>query len=277
MLHEEDPVAAPEPERPARSWPEATWPPARSARDRERLKSLVRAAVAPFVRAHGSRIGVIVTGPTPGESLFEHEPDALFAPASNAKLFPTGAAWLALGPDYRFATRLLARGSVADGTLTGDLVLVGSGDPSLSPRIHRGSSADPAPGFANALAEQGVRVVTGRLLLDDGLFDRQYQSPTWKSGQRMLAYQTEVTALLLNDACISVLARPADRVGEPARLTWEPVCDAVKVTSKVTTVPRGQRAVISCMRAADGNVVTVTGDPRRPTQVDWKRNHPETA
>ena len=25
------------------------------------------------------------------------------------------------------------------------------------------------------------------------------------------------------------------------------------------------------------DTVTVTGDPRRPTQVDWKRNHPETA
>jgi serine-type D-Ala-D-Ala carboxypeptidase/endopeptidase (penicillin-binding protein 4) len=251
--------ASPESRPPQWSWPAAAWSEARSADDLKALTSRVRAALGPFARAHGTKIGVVVLGPAPGEVLFEHEADGTFAPASNAKLFSTGAAWLALGREYRFATRLLTGGTIEDGTLDGDLIVVGSGDPGLSPRLHEGSAADPGPAFAAALQRAGVKTITGDLLLDDGLFDRQFQSPGWKAGQRMLAYQTEVSALLLNDACIRVLAVPGAQVGAPARVTWEPNCDAITVIPKVTTVARGQRAVISCMRSPNGNKVTVKG------------------
>src|SRR5258707_6224503 len=51
----------------------------------------------------------------------------LFQPASNAKLYTTGAAMALLGPETTFETRILARG-VMDGTtaLKGDVVLVGA-------------------------------------------------------------------------------------------------------------------------------------------------------
>jgi D-alanyl-D-alanine carboxypeptidase/D-alanyl-D-alanine-endopeptidase (penicillin-binding protein 4) len=65
-----------------------------------------------------------------------------------------------LGPGFRFATRLVATGPVAGRTLQGDLVLAGTGDPTLS--------TDGLAAMAAALRLRGVAAVTGRFLFDEG-------------------------------------------------------------------------------------------------------------
>ena len=71
-----------------------------------------------------------------GQTLFESHADKYFVPASNMKLFTTALALAKLGPDYRFHTTLETNGALsAAGVLTGDLFLVGRGDPNLSGRV----------------------------------------------------------------------------------------------------------------------------------------------
>jgi D-alanyl-D-alanine carboxypeptidase/D-alanyl-D-alanine-endopeptidase (penicillin-binding protein 4) len=107
----------------------------------------------------------------------------VFAPASTLKLLTTTAAISRLGADYRFVTRV-----VADGT--GNLVLVGGGDPLLaSPgfiaREHSGAfdrdtPLTPLAGLADAIVAAGVRHVDGALLVDDHLQDSVRFLPAWK-------------------------------------------------------------------------------------------------
>lgn len=93
-----------------------------------------------------------------GAVLDQSNADRAFAPASVAKL-PTAAFALdALGPDYRFETRLLATGPVQGGMIQGDLILAGGGDPELD--------TDALLPLAARLAQSGVRGVTGRLVAD---------------------------------------------------------------------------------------------------------------
>ena len=63
----------------------------------------------------------------------------LMIPASNMKIVTLAAAAEKLGWDYRYETQLVATGSIVSGTLDGDLVVVGSGDPTLDD--HRGNRA----------------------------------------------------------------------------------------------------------------------------------------
>jgi len=79
--------------------------------------------------------GLLIVDAETGETLFEKNVDGYFVPASNMKLFTTALALAKLGPDYRFHTTLETRGTIApDGTLSGDVLLVGRGDPNLSNR-----------------------------------------------------------------------------------------------------------------------------------------------
>src|SRR5579864_9471591 len=74
--------------------------------------------------------GIEITSLDSGKVLYSNNPDKLFTPASNTKLFTTAAALALIGPDYKFRTTLETNGSLDKyGRLTGDLVLVGRGDP----------------------------------------------------------------------------------------------------------------------------------------------------
>src|SRR5437764_5774211 len=80
-----------------------------------------------FSNAHW---GILIVDPERGDTLYSRNAGKLFMPASNMKI-PTSATALArLGPDYRYRTTFAGRGPIENGTLTGDLVVVGRGDPS---------------------------------------------------------------------------------------------------------------------------------------------------
>ncbi len=96
-----------------------------------------------------------------GSGLLEaHQPDLGRPPASVAKIVTTLYALEALGPDYRFATRILGAGPIEGGVLQGDLVLAGGGDPGLD--------TDALGALAAALRTRGLTGVSGRLLVADG-------------------------------------------------------------------------------------------------------------
>src|SRR5262252_1864861 len=79
--------------------------------------------------------GIDVIDLSTGQVLYEQNADKLFTPASNTKLFTTAAALALIGPDYKFRTTVETNGSLDKyGRLTGDLILVGHGDPNLSGR-----------------------------------------------------------------------------------------------------------------------------------------------
>src|SRR5690606_7949828 len=101
-----------------------------------------------------------------GELLYSIDAFRFMVPASTAKLYTVAAAAATLGWDYRFTTTLHATGPIdSDGTLKGDLVIVGNGDPTINPRHpDRWRAFDE---WAAELASRGVRVIGGNLVGDD--------------------------------------------------------------------------------------------------------------
>ena len=147
-------------------------------------------------------------------------------PASVAKVATAVAALDGLGPGWTWSTTVDARGTfdAATGTLDGDLVVHGSGDPMLSRRGAAGSGADagdplhPLSLLAARVAERGVRRVTGAVVVDDGPFDREFLHPTWSPSDLDRAYAAPVGGLTFNDGCLTVLVRGGGAEGDPARV-----------------------------------------------------------
>ena len=110
--------------------------------------------------AIGGRVGFVVADAATGTVLEGMNPLFPLPPASVAKAVTCSYALERLGPDYRFETRIVADGTISDGRLEGDLWLVGSGDPTFD--------TDTLAGMADALRAQGLRAVTGRLMVADG-------------------------------------------------------------------------------------------------------------
>src|SRR5690606_10412890 len=67
-----------------------------------------------------------------GQSVYAHNADTPLTGASTQKLITSTALLLALGPDARLETRVVAAQAPRDGVVAGDLYLVGGGDALLS-------------------------------------------------------------------------------------------------------------------------------------------------
>ena len=125
------------------------------------LTSLKPTEAADALGLGGAEIGYLLIDAGDGEILEAQKENQAFPPASTAKVPTAIAALGVLGPNYRFATDLWARGSFKDGVLDGDIALMGNGDPLLS------------MGDLRALAQQmrdfGMKEVKGRFLYTSSL------------------------------------------------------------------------------------------------------------
>jgi D-alanyl-D-alanine carboxypeptidase/D-alanyl-D-alanine-endopeptidase (penicillin-binding protein 4) len=117
-------------------------------------------------RKMGSSAGAYVVDLGTGRVLYSRNADRTLAPASNEKLLTTASAIVGLGPAATLNTTVRADPDVViapDGTLDGNLNLVGAGDPSLNDVAMRDLVAQ--------LKAAGVKRVTGGIVGDESLFD----------------------------------------------------------------------------------------------------------
>jgi D-alanyl-D-alanine carboxypeptidase/D-alanyl-D-alanine-endopeptidase (penicillin-binding protein 4) len=213
-----------------------------------------------------------------GRVLYERDPDRFVMPASNMKLVTTAVALRTLGPDWRPVTMLHAVGSVVDGVLEGDLVLVGGGDPTLGGRFAagdplsgRGEALVPMRALADSVAAAGIERITGRLIGVDDLFEEESLGAGWSWDYLDAGYAAPIGALTWNENLVTVVAEPGPEPGSPATVRMEPEVGVFIVDAVVNTLGPRERGRLSVSRDLLSDIlrvrggVAVGGRPRRTT------------
>jgi len=207
-----------------------------------------------------ARWGVMVVSLDEGDTLFSHAGDALLTPASNIKLFTSAAALYYLGPEFRYNTFLLGTGPIENGVLQGDLVLYGTGDPTLSDRFGTRTSVWRA--FADSLKALGIREVQGAVVGDGSYFGGPGTGAGWKETYMNASYAAPAGALSYADNIATLEIKPATRAGHAPQVRLVPGGDGVVIVNEAMTVASG-RAWVSVARAAYDGPITVRGRIRR--------------
>jgi D-alanyl-D-alanine carboxypeptidase/D-alanyl-D-alanine-endopeptidase (penicillin-binding protein 4) len=200
--------------------------------------------------------GVMVVSLTNGDTLFALEPDMPLAPASNMKLFTTAAALYYLGPRFRYNTFLLADGPLVEGTLQGDLVLYGTGDPTFSDRFGRGASVFEA--FADTLLAHGIHEVSGDIVGDASYFRGSGTGLGWLETYIDASYAAPASALSFAENIATVRIEPADRAGWRPAIRLIPGGEGIAIVNQATTVQRGSTS-LRAARSTYGGPLAVTG------------------
>ena len=157
--------------------------------------------------------GVEVRSLDRGDLLFGHNADRLMMPASNMKILTLAAAAEALGWDHRFTTTLETTAPVDAGVLRGDLIVRGTGDPTISTRGKRNEAVFDE--WAAALRAAGITSIDGRILGDDQAFDDEGIGPGWSWDYLEAGYAAPVGALQYNENTADLTTAPGAAVGDP--------------------------------------------------------------
>ena len=192
--------------------------------------------------AHGTA-GAVVVDLAPGEVLASANPTRSIVPASLLKVITTATALEVLGPDYRFETRLAHTGAIeSDGTLRGDLLVVGGGDPSLGAGRPEGAPdlAALLRRWADAVRAAGIRRVTGDVIGEESLDPGAEPSPYWQWNDIGNYYGAGAGALAIHENQYELRLRRTPRPGgHPTIAGYEPDPGELRWRNELTSGPAG--------------------------------------
>lgn len=201
--------------------------------------------------------GVLVRSLKTGETLYSLNPGTLLMPASNMKVVTMAAAAERLGWDYTFATTVIATGPVEGGVVKGDLVVVGSGDPSLGGRPTEGPSV--VERWADQIRAKGITRIEGRIIGHDNVFDDGGLGQGWAWDNLAYGYSTPTSGLAFNENVVRLSFAPGPMPGAPVTVTAKPEGSGFLVEAAVATAPQGGDTDISVTRQPGSRQLGVTG------------------
>ncbi len=181
-----------------------------------------------------------------------HRSQVAMNPASVMKLVTTFAALELLGPAYTWSTPVFVDGAIRDGTLYGNLVIQGQGDPKLVlERLWL---------LLRRVQGLGIRAIAGDIVLDRSAFAVPASDPASFDGEPLRPYNASPDALLINFKSVVMTLVP-EPGGTVARVQFDPPLAGVQMQATVPLVAGECGDYRSALKAdfADPNAIRFGG------------------
>ncbi|MEP7055995.1 MAG: D-alanyl-D-alanine carboxypeptidase, partial [Actinomycetota bacterium] len=174
-------------------------------------------AAVPFaVRGLGTEVAVTIVDAATGQVLFSKGANLPVQPASALKIVTAVTVLTVLPAETTLRTRLVSSGSLSGGVLSGDLVLVGGGDPTLS---SLDTAAYPPPARMSALVQavrrRGITAISGRIVVDSSAYTGPAKGLGWKPTYVTEGSVAPVSALMVDGAHRHPASTRGARSGAP--------------------------------------------------------------
>jgi D-alanyl-D-alanine carboxypeptidase/D-alanyl-D-alanine-endopeptidase (penicillin-binding protein 4) len=228
-----------------------------AVRDRATVRQdLATVLSAPLLaRSHWS---ILIKSLDDGQVLFEHNARKLVMPASNMKILTMATAAERLGWGYRFETTLESTAPIVNGVLDGDLVVRGSGDPTISYRdVVAVKTFDE---WAQQLNAAGISGISGRIIGCDDALDDEELGNGWSWDDLAYGYAAPITGLVFNESLVRINARPGIAPADPAVIEVVPDGDhGLTIVNHVTTGLSDEPANLDLKRLNGDSTLELVG------------------
>ncbi len=265
----------------------------------ETLTSFTKTADALLDAAEFSnaRWGVVLADLETSTILYSRDLHKSFMPASNLKLFTSAAGLASLGKDFRSTTTLATTAPLVSGVLRGNLLIHGTGDPSISGRYQSRwrNSGTQAPDttetesanhsttailrqWASSIREAGITRIDGDIVALGSGFTSP-RAGSWQLDYYPEWYAAEGSGVAINENCFDLRIMPTQE-GQPARVERIIVPSHMRIISTVmTSSPSAgnpaSAASVTIGRELDGQTILIKGSIpiNSPPIVEWGAAH----
>jgi D-alanyl-D-alanine carboxypeptidase/D-alanyl-D-alanine-endopeptidase (penicillin-binding protein 4) len=198
--------------------------------------------------------GVVVHSLDRDERLFELNPRTLLVPASAAKLVSLATAAESVGWDFRYETTLRAAGPITDGVLRGDLLVVGSGDPSIG-----GRAGGDISSWIDVLKAAGVTRIEGRVVGDDDSVEEPRPQLAWTWDDLGYPAGALFGALNFAENRAAVTVVPGSAAGDPPMVLPQPDAGYRQLVNRAVTGAVGSAQLLWPEQRPGEPALTIAG------------------
>ncbi len=207
-----------------------------------------------------AHIGISIIDIKTKKEIYSYNHLKNFIPASVNKLLVTGAALELLGPDYAYNTDLYLSGDISlDGRFIGDVIVRGSGDPTISKSFYD----DPSvilDDWIQQLKLLGIESISGNLIGDDSYFDSDYYAVGWDYMDLKEPFAAQVNAISIYENKVDINILPQDSIGSLPLYTLYPDSDYLEVENYLNTVGPSEKSYVTLFTEPQNNIVALYGN-----------------
>jgi len=197
-----------------------------------------------------------------GEVIFTRNGGIGLAPASTLKTVTSATAFNILGKDFKWETTLGYNGTISNnGILKGDLILTGSGDPTLGSDRYSQSKAEVLmEKWITAVKRSGIKRIEGKIIVDDSLFGTQTLPLGWIWQDIGNYYGAGATSASWRENEFGLVFKPGAKPGDAAQfIRAEPKLADIKIINEVTTGYQGSGDNVYAYSSPYSDIVYVRG------------------
>jgi D-alanyl-D-alanine carboxypeptidase/D-alanyl-D-alanine-endopeptidase (penicillin-binding protein 4) len=201
-----------------------------------RIDSLV---TSPFLE--NGFIGVSIKSVNSDKNIVEYNAKKSLTPASTLKLVSSATALMALGSEFRYTTTLEYSGEIKDSVLTGNIIIKGSGDPSLGSWRFKNHPdyKQLTENWAKKIKALGIKEIKGRIFGDSSFFDENVTSDGWIWGDMGNYYGAAAYGLNMNENLYWATFNPAKLMESAALVKTAPDLPYYQKINRVLTDKAG--------------------------------------
>jgi len=139
-------------------------------------------------------------------------------PASTMKLITTATALEVFGKNYQFSTTLAYDGTIDNnGLLSGNIHIIGSGDPTLGSKYFE--DQDFLIEWLKAIKDLGITKINGRIIADASCYSDEFVPSNWSWGDIGNYYGAGVTGISIYDNTVAFLFKSGKNIGDKTMIT----------------------------------------------------------
>ncbi|MDR2584804.1 MAG: D-alanyl-D-alanine carboxypeptidase/D-alanyl-D-alanine-endopeptidase [Prevotellaceae bacterium] len=204
--------------------------------------------------------GLMVMDPN-GVEVASWNPDMPLLTASTMKTITTGVALVALGPDYRYTTQIAYSGEISNGSLDGNLYIIGGGDPTLGSKDSIATPINEVFAFwTHAIKELDIQEIKGSIVADDRFFTHEVIPESWSWGNLNSTSGIGPSGLSFYENRLEATLVPGLFEGDKVIIRNEyPFFPDMQFDNRLTTGPTRTRSRTSIRNSDLSPLIRITG------------------